>query len=226
MLGPIRASAQEVTYLQMSRLSGKICVGVVAAFAILGVSPAAFTVARQASAGDVAAATSSPPTVTETVVYSFCSQPDHSTGACLDGETPNGLIEGSDGDFYGTTGYGGAHNDGTVFEVGLGHIEGIPTKLTLKAEPNATASASITIENTGTGPVTVDISEPKHEPPFSEVGGGSQTIGGGDDYEVTITYAPTRSTTSKENIDSITVKAISNDPMQKKPITVTLKGEK
>ncbi len=98
--------------------------------------------------------------------------------------------------------------------------------MTLKAEPNATASASITIENTGTGPVAVEISEPKYDPPFSESGGGSQTIGAGDHYQVTITYAPTSSTASKEKSDSITVTAIGNDPKQKKPITVTLKGEK
>ena len=39
-------------------------------------------------------------------------------------------------------------------------------------------------------------------------------------------WGETSSTTSKEKSDSITVKAIGNDPRQKKPITVTLKGEK
>jgi len=162
-----------------------------------------------------------------TTLYSFCS---HGGEAC------------TDGNFYGTTWGGGANSDGTVFEVGAslptptptatptptpGHIKVVPKKLTLKAAPNATASASITIENTRTGTVTVDISEPKHDPPFSETGGGcSIPIAPGDDYQVTIKYAPTSSTTSKEKSDSITVTAISNDPRQKKPITVTLKGEK
>ncbi len=108
-----------------------------------------------------------------------------------------------------------------------GYIKVAPRKLTLKAQPNATASASITIENTGTGQVTVDISEPQHDPPFSESGGGSSiAIGAGGNHQVAITYSPTSSTTSKEESDSITVTAISNDPKQKKPITVTLKGEK
>jgi hypothetical protein len=49
-------------------------------------------------------------------------------------------------------------------------------------------------------------------------------IGAGDDYQVTITYSPTNSTTSKEKRDSITVKAISNDPNQKKPIDVKAQG--
>ena len=101
----------------MSPSSGRICVGVVVVVAVLCVSPAAFTVAKRASAADAPAATSVPPTVTETVVYSFCSQPDHTTGVCLDGETPNGVIEGSDGNFYGTTGPSGVASGGTIFKL-------------------------------------------------------------------------------------------------------------
>ena len=100
----------------MSQSSGRAWIGVGAAVAVLGVSAAVFTVARQASAGEAPATTSSPPTVTETVVYSFCSQPDHSTGACLDGETPNGMIQGSDGNFYGTTGPG-VVGGGTMYQL-------------------------------------------------------------------------------------------------------------
>ena len=170
-----------------------------------------------------------------TTLYSFCSVGDPSMQACLDGNVPQtGLIEGGDGNLYGATVYGGANRDGTVFEFSPpaysnagGHIKVVPKKLTLTAEPNATASASITIENTSAGPVTVDISEPKNAPPFSEVGGGSSIlIGPGDDYQVTITYSPTSSTTSKEKRDSIGVKTISNNPSQKEPIKVMLKGEK
>jgi uncharacterized repeat protein (TIGR03803 family) len=163
-----------------------------------------------------------------TTLYSFCSVGKPAANICLDGALPwAGLIQGNDGNLYGTTVFGGANGDGTVFEVYMpGHIQVAPTKLTLKAAPNATASASITIENTGTGPVTVDISEPKYEPPFSASGNGSSiSIGAGDDYQLTITYSPTNSTTRREKSDSITVKAISNDPKQKKPIDVKLKGE-
>jgi len=106
---------QGVTYLQMSPSSGKICVGIAAAVAMLCVSPGALTVASRASEAN-APAKSSPPTVTESVVYSFCNQPDHNLGACLDGATPNGVIEGSDGDFYGTTGPLGVGN-GTMFKL-------------------------------------------------------------------------------------------------------------
>jgi uncharacterized repeat protein (TIGR03803 family) len=51
----------------------------------------------------------------ETTLYSFCSI---GGSACTDGSTPQGALAlGSDGNLYGTTFLGGAHNDGTVFKV-------------------------------------------------------------------------------------------------------------
>lgn len=48
-----------------------------------------------------------------TTLYSFCLE-----AGCPDGSNPNsGLVQGSDGNFYGTTGTGGASNDGTLFEI-------------------------------------------------------------------------------------------------------------
>jgi uncharacterized repeat protein (TIGR03803 family) len=48
---------------------------------------------------------------TMNVLYNFCSQTN-----CIDGATPwGGLVQTSDGIFYGTTTYGGANNCGTVF---------------------------------------------------------------------------------------------------------------
>lgn len=48
-----------------------------------------------------------------TTLYSFCAQ----TG-CTDGEYPvAGLVQATDGKFYGTTPGGGANNQGTVFEI-------------------------------------------------------------------------------------------------------------
>jgi uncharacterized repeat protein (TIGR03803 family) len=48
-----------------------------------------------------------------TALYSFCAQ----TG-CPDGMHPNaGLVQASDGNFYGMTSLGGANNDGTIFEI-------------------------------------------------------------------------------------------------------------
>jgi uncharacterized repeat protein (TIGR03803 family) len=48
-----------------------------------------------------------------TTLYSFCVKT-----ACADGERPfAGLIQASDGSFYGTTLFGGAYNNGTVFRI-------------------------------------------------------------------------------------------------------------
>jgi len=53
------------------------------------------------------------PDGTLTVLYSFCSQSE-----CTDGQEPfAGLIQATDGNFYGTTQLGGAQGGGTVFEI-------------------------------------------------------------------------------------------------------------
>jgi uncharacterized repeat protein (TIGR03803 family) len=50
---------------------------------------------------------------TLTTLYSFCSQ-----SACTDGGVPYaGLVQATNGNFYGTTGSGGAHAGGTVFKI-------------------------------------------------------------------------------------------------------------
>ncbi len=54
-----------------------------------------------------------------TTLHSFCSH-----AHCADGKWPYaGVIQGSDGNLYGTTEYGGRHHDGTVFEVRAGHVK-------------------------------------------------------------------------------------------------------
>jgi uncharacterized repeat protein (TIGR03803 family) len=48
-----------------------------------------------------------------TTLYNFCSQP-----SCADGAYPEaGLIQATDGDFYGTTSYDGPYGGGTVFKI-------------------------------------------------------------------------------------------------------------
>lgn len=48
-----------------------------------------------------------------TILYTFCAQI-----ACADGSTPRGALSlGNDGNFYGTTQYGGTSNQGTVFKI-------------------------------------------------------------------------------------------------------------
>jgi uncharacterized repeat protein (TIGR03803 family) len=63
------------------------------------------------------------PTVTLTVTTQMDSVLHSFTGA-PDGSSPvTGLIQGTDGNFYGTTSAGGTHNDGTVFVVTPGGTE-------------------------------------------------------------------------------------------------------
>jgi uncharacterized repeat protein (TIGR03803 family) len=53
------------------------------------------------------------PAGTLTTLYSFCTQ-----SGCPDGSTPyGGLVQGTDGNFYGTTDYGGKESSGTVFKI-------------------------------------------------------------------------------------------------------------
>jgi len=53
------------------------------------------------------------PSGTFRIVYSFCSLAD-----CTDGSYPyDSLLQGTDGNFYGTTGGGGAYGSGTVFKL-------------------------------------------------------------------------------------------------------------
>lgn len=55
------------------------------------------------------------PAGTLTTLYSFCSQKDYT---CPDGSYPwSGLVQATNGDFYGTTRNGGAQNAGTVFKI-------------------------------------------------------------------------------------------------------------
>ena len=55
-----------------------------------------------------------------TTLYSFCSQ---GGGNCTDGELPTGLVQATNGDFYGTTSSGGANvapngaSAGTIFKI-------------------------------------------------------------------------------------------------------------
>jgi uncharacterized repeat protein (TIGR03803 family) len=57
------------------------------------------------------------PSGTLTTLHSFCAQTD-----CADGQSASGLMQDTNGDFYGTTLYGGANgNSGTVFRLSLGY---------------------------------------------------------------------------------------------------------
>jgi uncharacterized repeat protein (TIGR03803 family) len=75
-----------------------------------------------------------------TSLYSFCSQAN-----CPDGNVPNGwLVQGSDGNFYGTASAGGADGFGTVFKITpAGHLTTLHSfNSTDGSEPSALIRAS------------------------------------------------------------------------------------
>lgn len=74
---------------------------------------------------------------TETVVYSFA-------GGTGDGSDPaGGLLQASDGNFYGTTNQGGSSGDGTVFEITPAGVETVIYSFTGGATDGAAPSASL-----------------------------------------------------------------------------------
>jgi uncharacterized repeat protein (TIGR03803 family) len=94
------------------------------------------------------------PTGKLTTLYSFCAK-----SGCTDGRFPSaGLVQDTNGTFYGTTSAGGAHQDGTVFSlsVGLGpFVEtqttsgkvGAPVKI---LGTNLTGATSVSFNGTAT----------------------------------------------------------------------------
>jgi uncharacterized repeat protein (TIGR03803 family) len=94
------------------------------------------------------------PSGTLTTLHSFCSHRRHKS--CTDGYEPAGLVQDTNGKFYGTTLTGGANNDGTVFSlsVGLGpFVETNPTSGMVGAAVNVlgtnlTGATSVTFNGT------------------------------------------------------------------------------
>ena len=75
-----------------------------------------------------------------TTLHSFCSKTN-----CNDGADPvGGLIQATDGNFYGTTAEGGFHENGTIFTLSLG--AGPPVE-TLPASAEETAPAQVPRRN-------------------------------------------------------------------------------
>jgi uncharacterized repeat protein (TIGR03803 family) len=46
------------------------------------------------------------------ILYNFCAQPN-----CADGADPSGILRGTNGNFYGSTAFGGKNQNGTIFEI-------------------------------------------------------------------------------------------------------------
>src|ERR1035441_6132619 len=77
--------------------------------------PMGTSTGQRAEAGSTARAPySQSRRVALTTLYSFCSQ---GGGNCTDGELPAGLVQATNGDFYGTTWGGGVNGEGTVLRI-------------------------------------------------------------------------------------------------------------
>ena len=85
---------------------------------------------------------------TLTTLYNFCTEP-----GCTDGSDPRGLIQGTDGSFYGTTEYGGANGDGTVFKLSLG----LPPLVKIAPQCGAVGSSVIILGTDLTGATGVSF---------------------------------------------------------------------
>lgn len=103
---------------------------------------------------------------------------------------------------------------------GGGRILVNPKKLNLTTPPNTTTEGTITISNTGTGPLNGNVSAPSHNPPLAEMEGGAFSIGTGERHEVTIVYSPAKKGSTRDQIV-----ILSDDPTHKKPIKVKIKAK-
>ena len=119
------------------------------------------------------------PSGTLTTLYSFCSQ-----SGCTDGSGPYaGLVQDTNGTFYGTTVYGGAYGDGTIFtlSVGLGpFVKTLPTSGKVGAAvtilgKNLTHASSVTFNGTA-AVFTASASEIKTTVPTGATTGTVQVV--------------------------------------------------
>jgi uncharacterized repeat protein (TIGR03803 family) len=137
------------------------------------------------------------PSGTYTSLYSFTGSPEN-----YDGEYPvGGLIQGSDGNFYGTTENGGTSGAGTVFklDVGLGHsstncLYSINSTNAAFAAAGGSDSVSVTASN---GCAWTAAS---NDPSLITITSGSSGSGNG-----TVHYSVAANTNSSEQVGTMTI---------------------
>jgi len=123
-------------------------------------------------------------------LHSFCVQ-----SGCTDGVNPSGgLIQGADGDLYGSTTSGGASNNGAVFRLAVAPAATLsPTSLSFANVPINTISLAkkVTVSNSGTALLRVSAITVKGSFTTSAdtCTGTVQTMG--KKCEVSITFTPT-----------------------------------
>lgn len=124
-----------------------------------------------------------------TTLYLFCSQDN-----CADGYYPAaGLVQGNDGNFYGTTYAGGANDSGTVYKLTLplGIATVSPDSLTFGPQDVGTTSSSqpVTLSNTGGAPLTVNTIVASGD--FAETDNCNGSVAAGHSCTINVTFSPT-----------------------------------
>jgi uncharacterized repeat protein (TIGR03803 family) len=105
-----------------------------------------------------------------TIVYNFCSKKQ-----CADGAAPYaGLVQGSNGFFYGATSEGGAYNGGTIFEIGAAGR--LTTLYSFCSQPNCAD---------GDFPARTPIQATNGNFYGTTSGGGANSLPGGTIFEMT-----------------------------------------
>jgi outer membrane protein assembly factor BamB len=98
----------------------------------------------------------------------------------------------------------------------------VKESLTVKAKPNKRKTGRIVVENTGKGPLMVDVEPSSLSQPFTETGGGSGIfIAPKGSHDVKIEYSPTG---TEPETTQVTI--TSNDPTHPSPIVVQITGKK
>jgi uncharacterized repeat protein (TIGR03803 family) len=129
------------------------------------------------------------PTGTLTTLYTFCVGTFYP--GCADGKTPGGLIQGSDGNFYGTTSQGGASGNGAIFRLNVSLL---------------TISGQVTLGLSAQSGVTMTLSGSQSASTVTDTSGNySFTVAAGGAYTVTPsssgdTFSP--ASTSFSNLSS------------------------
>ena len=106
-----------------------------------------------------------------TTLYSFCSQPN-----CADGEIPwGGLVQGTDGNFYGVTNSGGPYAGGNVFKLSPNGSGGWTENLLYSFCAHRNTNGSCT---DGGGPEGALLEAPNGNFYGTTVSGGANGLGG------------------------------------------------
>jgi uncharacterized repeat protein (TIGR03803 family) len=128
------------------------------------------------------------------ILYSFCTQ-RNSQGGCADGFFPYaGLIQASNGNFYGTTNLGGAYGGGTVFTLSVSPatVSVSPAKMNFDKVDTTGISKpkKLTLNNKGNEPTTIgQLSAPAS---FTITGDtcSNTTLASKEECTVAVAFAP------------------------------------